>query len=96
MITTTMSVVDFDKATLDFQFLLDCFIEVLQELGQTKLATHLRGEHSGAITECEHPERAVQALSVVFQLLNMAEENSAAQYRRKLESTEGVESLSGL
>jgi len=96
MITTTMSVVDFDKAAIDFKFLFDCFIEVLQELGQTKLATHLRGGDNAAITECEHPERAVQALSVVFQLLNMAEENSAAQYRRQLESSEGVESLSGL
>ncbi|MBN1929498.1 MAG: phosphoenolpyruvate carboxylase [Chlorobiaceae bacterium] len=96
MITSTMSVVDFDKAALDFQFLFDCFVEVLQELGQNKLATHLRGEGKVAITECEHPERAVQALSVVFQLLNMAEENSAAQYRRQLESNEGVESLSGL
>lgn len=96
MITTTMSVVDFDKAALDFQFLLDCFVEVLQEVGQHKLAMHLRGDRTISITECDHPERAVQALSIVFQLLNMAEENSAAQYRRRLESDEGVESLSGL
>ncbi|NTW51238.1 MAG: phosphoenolpyruvate carboxylase [Chlorobiaceae bacterium] len=96
MITSTTSVVDFDKAAIDFQFLLDCFVEVLQNLGQDELAIHLRGGTRTAISGFEKADRAVQAWSIVFQLLNMAEENSAAQYRRTLESTEGVESLTGL
>ncbi|NTU57615.1 MAG: phosphoenolpyruvate carboxylase [Chlorobiaceae bacterium] len=96
MITSTTSVVDFDKAALDFQFLLDCFIEVLDGLGQAELANHLRGGSQIAISGFDKAERAVQAWSIVFQLLNMAEENSAAQYRRTLESTDGVESLTGL
>jgi phosphoenolpyruvate carboxylase len=96
MITSTTSVVDFDKAALDFQFLLDCFVEVLQSLGQDELALHLRGGSRMAISGFDKAERAVQAWSIVFQLLNMAEENSAAQYRRTLESGEGIESLTGL
>ena len=96
MITSTTSVVDFDKAAIDFQFLLDCFVEVLQSLGQEELALHLRGGTRVAISGFDKAERAVQAWSIVFQLLNMAEENSAAQYRRTLESSDGVQSLTGL
>ena len=96
MITSTTSVVDFDKASFDFQYLLDCFTEVLQELGQETLAQHLLGENKARIGEFDRAERAIQAWSIVFQLLNMAEENSAAQYRRCIESNDGVESLSGL
>jgi phosphoenolpyruvate carboxylase len=96
MITSTSSVVDFDKASLDFQYLLDCFVEVLETLGQETLARHISGENKTPIAGFDRAERAIQAWSIVFQLLNMAEENSAAQYRRRLESNEGVEALSGL
>lgn len=96
MITSATSVVDFDKASLDYSFLLDCFIEMLRDLGHGQIATmlleggQLHGAAPGSV------ERAIQAWSVAFQLLNMAEENSAAQYRRSLESKEGVEHLTGL
>ncbi|NTU52583.1 MAG: phosphoenolpyruvate carboxylase [Chlorobiaceae bacterium] len=96
MFTTTSSVVDFNKSALDFRYLLDCFVEVLQELGQDQLAHHLLGINQVPVSAFERSERAIQAWSIVFQLLNMAEENSAAQYRRRIESSEGVESLSGL
>jgi len=96
MITSTTSVVDFEKASHDYRFLLDCFIEMLHEIGQTELAGNLREGGALPSTGFETVERAVQAWSIVFQLLNMAEENSAAQYRRTLESKEGVESLPGL
>ncbi|NTU68023.1 MAG: phosphoenolpyruvate carboxylase [Chlorobiaceae bacterium] len=96
MITSATSVVDFDKALLDYQFLLDCFIEMLRDLGHGELAGLLL--EGGRLHEAGpgNVERAVQAWSVAFQLLNMAEENSAAQYRRTLESKEGVEHLPGL
>ncbi|NTU92944.1 MAG: phosphoenolpyruvate carboxylase [Chlorobiaceae bacterium] len=96
MITSTTSVVDFDKASLDYRFLLDCFIEMLRDLGQEELARHLQDGGELPLSGIDKLERAVQAWSIVFQLLNMAEENSAAQYRRTLESTAGVESLPGL
>jgi phosphoenolpyruvate carboxylase len=96
MITSASSVVDFEKASIDYRFLLDCFIEVLRDLGHGELAGLLLDGGQLQDAGPDSVERAVQAWSVAFQLLNMAEENSAAQYRRTLESNEGVEHLPGL
>ena len=96
MITSASSVVDFEKALIDYKFLLGCFIEVLRDLGHGELAGLLLEGGRLQDVDPDSIERAVQAWSVAFQLLNMAEENSAAQYRRTLESNEGVEHLPGL
>jgi phosphoenolpyruvate carboxylase len=97
MITTTSNIIDFDKAERDFNFLLECFQEVLCDLGEKKLADHLPWRHSSLSLE-RYPdtERAVQAFSIFFQLLNMAEENSSAQNRRALEADKGLWHLTGL
>jgi phosphoenolpyruvate carboxylase len=97
MITSTTSVVDFDKATEDFGFLLHCFTEMLKDLGEEELACHLPWQGEAVpIGSLSNAERAIQAYSIAFQLLNMAEENSSAQYRRTLEGRAGLASLSGL
>ena len=97
MITTTSSVIDFEKAEHDFTFLLQCFEEVLRNLGEHELADHLPWQNAGMPLECyPDTERALQAFSIFFQLLNMAEENSAAQNRRALEAEHGLSHLSGL
>lgn len=96
MITSATSVVDFDKVAHDYRFLLDCFIEMLEGIGDQELAGRLRdGSGLPASAGVLH-ERTMQAWSISFQLLNMAEENSAAQHRRNLEAAEGVQSLPGL
>ncbi len=97
MITTTSSVIDFEKAERDFLFLLLCFQEVLHDLGEHELAEHLPW-HNGGLPLENYPnsERALQAFSIFFQLLNMAEENSAAQNRRALEAEQGLGHLTGL
>ncbi len=97
MITTTSSVIDFEKAERDFHFLLLCFQEVLHDLGEHELAEHLPW-HNGGLPLERYPnsERALQAFSIFFQLLNMAEENSAAQNRRMLEAEQGLGHLTGL
>ncbi|MEI6638079.1 MAG: hypothetical protein WCL46_00025 [Chlorobium sp.] len=41
MITTTTSIIDFEKAERDFLFLLHRFQEVLCDLGEGELANHL-------------------------------------------------------
>ncbi|TLU87483.1 MAG: hypothetical protein FDX21_01200 [Chlorobium sp.] len=41
MITTTSSIIDFEKAERDFIFLLQCFQEMLRDLGEGQLANHL-------------------------------------------------------
>ena len=97
MITSTTSVVDHEKAKFDFQFLLECFREVLHNFGEKQLAEHLPWEkESIPVSSLPNVGRGVQAYSIVFQLLNMAEENSAAQLRRILEAKKGAVSLSGL
>ena len=97
MITTTSSVIDFENAEHDFLFLLHCFQEVLRDLGEGELALHLPLQGAGMALECyPDTERALQALSIFFQLLNMAEENSSAQNRRALEAEQGLSHLTGL
>ncbi|MCX6179527.1 MAG: phosphoenolpyruvate carboxylase [Chlorobiales bacterium] len=97
MITTTSSIIDFEKAERDFIFLLQCFQEVLRDLGENKLADHLPWQNAGMPLEnYPNTERALQAFSIFFQLLNMAEENSAAQNRRALEAENGLSHLTGL
>ncbi|NQU46656.1 MAG: phosphoenolpyruvate carboxylase [Chlorobium sp.] len=97
MITTTSSIIDFEKAERDADFLVLCFREVLCSLGEEELAAHLpHGGRGRAIADYPDSGRALQAFSIFFQLLNMAEENSAAQNRRTLEAQQGAASLEGL
>jgi len=97
MITTTSTIIDFEKAERDFLFLLHCFQEVLRDLGEDELANHLPWQNAGiALEHYPDAERALQAFSIFFQLLNMAEENSAAQNRRALEAEHGLAHLTGL
>lgn len=97
MITATASIIDFEKADRDFAFLLSCYREVLHELGEHELGDHLPATES-ALPLNAYPcaERAIQACSIIFQLLNMSEENSAAQNRRALEAEHGLPHLTGL
>ncbi len=95
MITSTS--IDFKKAEHDFIFLLLCFQEVLRDLGESELAEHLPWQSASMPLE-HYPdvERALQAFSIFFQLLNMAEENSTAQNRRAFEAEHGLSHLNGL
>ncbi|ABL64615.1 phosphoenolpyruvate carboxylase [Chlorobium phaeobacteroides] len=97
MITTTSSVINFEKAERDFTFLLQCFQEMLHDLGEKELAEHLPWKRASMRLD-DYPdiERAIQAYSIFFQLLNMAEENSGAQYRRTIETEKGLSELKGL
>lgn len=70
----------FARMQRDLQFLMECFSEVLTEMGHGDLARHLPWRNETAPVE-EAPERLGLALSVAFQLLNMVEENAAAQTR---------------
>jgi len=97
MINTASTIINFEKAERDFMFLLLCFQEVLRDLGEGELAEHLPWQNAGMPLE-RYPdtERALQAFSIFFQLLNMAEENSTAQNRRAFEAEHGLSHLTGL
>jgi phosphoenolpyruvate carboxylase len=93
--TASSALADLARAERDYRFLVACFQEVLSETGAPELARALPIEETAPLPETSH-ERFVQACSVVFQLLNMAEENAAAQNRRALESSAGCAAEPGL
>ncbi len=73
----------------DLRLLLDCFAEVLTDLGYPDLAEHLpwQGQVADFTTA---PPRLGLALSVAFQILNMVEEHAAAHIRELRERSEGL------
>ncbi len=76
----------FAKIDDDLEFLISCFAEVLSDLGEKEIAEALpfltiTGKPSKPIPQRVEP-RLAQAYSIAFQLLNMVEENAAAQFRR--------------
>jgi phosphoenolpyruvate carboxylase len=79
------------KAERDFEFLRDCFCEVLTEGGGVEFAAAVaRGGGEALPDDHSGTNRGAQALSISFQLLNLAEENSAAQRRRQVEAELGL------
>jgi phosphoenolpyruvate carboxylase len=85
----------FEKIHDDLSFLMSCFREVLEELGEVQLAANLPWVNQVAIDPTPNA-RLCQAYSVAFQLLNMVEENAAAQVRRSRESEMGLAGEPGL
>lgn len=89
-----------DNISTDFEYILDCFREVLEELGDKDLTDYLPYPGRTFSTHPEdldrYPEKISELLSLSFQLLNMIEENVATAYRRKIEDVSGVENLRGL
>lgn len=82
----------FDKIRRDLSYVMTCFREVLEELGEAGLAKRLPwcDEKSEEDASLNLRDRDVQVLSIAFQFLNMVEENTAAQTRRVRESMEGL------
>jgi phosphoenolpyruvate carboxylase len=85
----------FEKIREDLAFLVTCFREVLAELGEADLASRLPWVNKVEIDPKPNP-RLCQAYSIAFQLLNMVEENVAAQIRRARESEQCLASEPGL
>ena len=88
-----------EKIDRDLLFLIDCFREVLLDLGQPTLAQSLPWddiEYSNEDGTDELPPRVGQAFAIAFQLLNMVEENAAAQTRRAREREQGINYERGL
>lgn len=93
--TVSSALADLARAERDYRFLVACFQEVLAETGALELAQSLPVDGSSHPLDTTH-ERFIQACSIVFQLLNMAEENAAAQNRRALEASAGCAAEPGL
>jgi phosphoenolpyruvate carboxylase len=96
MFLTSSKVADFEKINQDILFLIECFREVLEELGEQELANALPWQENSTFTPTIDPVKLTQTYSIAFQLLNMVEENAVIQYRRLLETRDEVSHLSGL
>ncbi len=87
----------FAKWTEDFEYVRSLFAEMLDEEDEPGLAGFLRGCFGqGALTEAELSGRHCQALSIVFQLLNIVEENTANQVRSLAEGPQKHQREPGL
>lgn len=86
-----------DKIDADLRFLLDCFREVLIEIGEPDAAAVLPWGDADGNGDADFPvARLSQLYSIAFQLLNMVEENAAVQVRRIVESNRGPSEERGL
>ena len=83
------------KSFAAYEFLLDCFIEVLSELGEDKLVALIKNQKQQSLDKVL-TEKETQVLSILFQLINMVEENASIQKRRQIESKGNLASIKGL
>lgn len=85
-----------EKIKVDFQYLVKLFKEMLVSIGEEDLSAGLSFDNENVpVKKDVSNEKLTQALGICFELLNLAEENSATQYRRKSETKFGVESTRG-
>jgi phosphoenolpyruvate carboxylase len=84
------------KWDTDSQFLVGCLQECLRAIGEPQLAGFCGDAFaSPPAAGATFPARGAQALSLVFQLISMVEENAANQARREKEIAEGPASAYG-
>jgi phosphoenolpyruvate carboxylase len=89
----------FSKWTDDFNEIRGLFCEMLEEEGDADLAAFLRScfdENCEQVKLATLPAEYCQALSIVFQLLDIVEENTANQVRRRAEDPRRQEGEPGL
>jgi phosphoenolpyruvate carboxylase len=97
MATNNLIEENFKKIRQDLYFLVDCFREVLQELGEQEIAAQLPwSDKASPPRKVERPRRTAQSYSIAFQLLSMVEENAAVQQRRQSERDDTLANISGL
>lgn len=86
----------FQKIVNDRNFIIDCYIAMLARINEPEVIELIS---SNAVPVIDNPrlssDKIVQALSIYFQLMTLVEENAAAQYRRKLETEESIDSNRG-
>jgi len=87
---------ELSKWDSDFNFLLEAFVRMLRRIRSPDLASLVAEVFSSApLATSPLPPGGAQALSMAFQLLNMAEENTANQIHRMRETASGPASEPG-
>src|SRR6185369_16389282 len=87
-----------EKIEIDLAFMMDCLRDVLVSVGEEERARRLpfAPPANGAAPVDVRDARDAAALSLAFQILNLVEENAAAQSRRLGETSGGLASEPGL
>lgn len=89
--------IGFSRIEDDLRFLIECFREVLVDLGQEEIAVLLPwSDRELPRDPGSRPGRLGQAYSIAFQMLNMVEESAAARMRHLREVSEGLVAEQGL
>ncbi len=85
------------KPYFDLEFLLNCLAEVLEENQESELIPYIPWINSShEYSENISIKKILHLQALSFQLLNLVEVNGAVQNRRKLEDSEGLQSINGL
>ena len=97
MTKATLEQEGLQKIKTDFGHLMGLFREMLEALGEHDLAAALPLQNGQAkAPEGEVPdEKLAQAIGISFELLNLVEQNTATQFRRKTETLFGLETTRG-
>lgn len=84
------------KIQSDFGDLIQLFREMLVSIGEAALAEDLPFNNTAPAKGNGYThEKLIQAIGICFELLNLAEENAATQYRRKAETSFGIDTTRG-
>ena len=98
MFNESLKLEGLDKIRQDFMFLMEMFKEMLQSLGEDKLAAVIplgNEQVSEVDSEGVSREKLAQAICISFELLNLVEENASTYFRRKTETQFGLETTRG-
>lgn len=98
MVASSVLALNVDQLNDDWQWMLQLFRRVLERGGDTELAQHLPGASEPGDSQFDIADNVplTQAYSIAFQLLSMAEQSSAAQFRDQVEISDGMEALPAL
>ena len=98
MVSASVLALDVDKLYRDWEWMLSELREVLRLSGDTVLAELLPDANRALqISEAQADSvELTQAYSIAFQLLGMAEQISAAQFRNQIENQSGLDHLTSL
>ncbi len=98
MVSASVLALDVDKLYHDWEWMLSDLREVLKQSGDVVLAELLPDpKRTFQVDESQiESVQLTQAYSIAFQLLGMAEQISAAQFRNQIENEQGLDQLPAL
>lgn len=89
----------FQNITDRRHFIIDCYIEMLSRINEHEIIPLINSNPQDfSVIDEDNTffiDKAIQSLSIYFQLMTLSEENAATHYRRKMENQESITSVRG-